>query len=170
MAIVIKICCRFHAPARGESWAEITTDQNVIVEIPDRCVTGGALKHKVWAPVAVKVSYYSPACTSYQRMRIGVRHVSRHRRVIKVVPPLNEKMIRPYTRDEIDMLAPRKMDVIPRITWLQGLMRPCLCSGHGVNWCIAANQIATAPARLVQSHQQLVNLVLIASVPDGSAA
>src|SRR5919198_5371614 len=48
-------------PASRESWAKCAADENVVVQIPDRCLTGaGVVKQIVWVAVEVEV------CCCYQ--------------------------------------------------------------------------------------------------------
>src|SRR4029453_8837083 len=53
------------APASWKSGSERGTNENVIVQIPDRCLTrADIVKDVVWLPAAIKVgrSYQGPAC------------------------------------------------------------------------------------------------------------
>ena len=56
MAIAIKIRRADQAPARRESWAKAAVYENVVIEVPDRCLPGsGFVKHIIRPVVAVKV-------------------------------------------------------------------------------------------------------------------
>ena len=54
----------YQAPTRRNRGSEGGADENVIVQIPDRCLTrAGIVKHIVWLAVAVKIGrgYQGPA-------------------------------------------------------------------------------------------------------------
>ena len=56
MAVAIEISDRCQVPASWKSRARCSTDENVVVEIPYRCLMGaGFVKHIVRVSIAVKV-------------------------------------------------------------------------------------------------------------------
>ena len=61
MAVTIEIRHSPQSPADRKSRAVRAADENIVVEIPDRCLTGGGvLNHKVWVAIAVKVGHCRP--------------------------------------------------------------------------------------------------------------
>ena len=61
MAVAIEIRHARQPPAGRKSWAVRGVGENVVVEVPYRCLTGaGSLKHIVRFAVAIKVSHSSP--------------------------------------------------------------------------------------------------------------
>src|SRR5437870_3261774 len=60
MAIAIEIRCPSESPTSRKSRAERAAYENIIVHIPNRCLTsGGITEHPVRVAVAVEVSYCS---------------------------------------------------------------------------------------------------------------
>ena len=63
MAVAIEIRYTSQSPADWKSWAERATDVDIVVQIPDRCLTRcGITNHLVRVAIDVKVSYYGRAC------------------------------------------------------------------------------------------------------------
>src|SRR5205814_640496 len=59
MAVAIEIGYSYKRPTERKSWAVDAADENVVVQIPDRCLTHrSTVKHKVRMAVVVKISYY----------------------------------------------------------------------------------------------------------------
>src|SRR6266850_3194776 len=59
MAVAIEIRRTSQLPAGRKSWPERAAHKNVIVKIPDCCLTSpGITEHKVRMAVVVKISYY----------------------------------------------------------------------------------------------------------------
>src|SRR5437773_1615757 len=62
MAVAVEIRHTTQSPTGWKCRTEHTASKNVIVQIPDRCLTrAGVLNYKVRAPIAVKVDYCSPS-------------------------------------------------------------------------------------------------------------
>ena len=64
MAIAIEIRHTSQSPTGRKSGSERAANENVVVQIPDRCLTrAGIVKDIVWLAIAVKVgrSYQRPA-------------------------------------------------------------------------------------------------------------
>src|SRR5258705_408007 len=61
MAVAVEIRHTTQSPTCWKSGTEHAANKNVVVKIPDRCLTGGGvLNHKVWVAVAVKVGHCRP--------------------------------------------------------------------------------------------------------------
>src|SRR4029077_19208403 len=60
MAVAVEIRHTTESPTCRKSGTERATNKNVVIQMPDRCLTRrGIVKDIVWFPVAVKVSHYS---------------------------------------------------------------------------------------------------------------
>ena len=56
MAVTIKIRYTRYYPATGKRWPETAADENVIVQIPNRCLMGAAIvQHVIRSVIAVKI-------------------------------------------------------------------------------------------------------------------
>ena len=56
MTVAIKIRCTHHCPALRESWTIATTNVNVVVHVPDRCLMRPTVvKHVIRSAITVKI-------------------------------------------------------------------------------------------------------------------
>ena len=82
MAIAIEIRRTSQSPTSRKSGAKRAADQNVVIQIPDRCLPcAGITEHPVRVAVAVKVSYCSRTCRDARRRSGSGRRRRCRRRV-----------------------------------------------------------------------------------------
>src|SRR5438093_409501 len=68
MTVAIKIRHPRYLPAGRKSWTVRAADENVVVQIPDRCLTrAGVLKYIIRFSVAVKIGYPDQCITTCNR-------------------------------------------------------------------------------------------------------
>src|SRR5436189_240837 len=62
MAVAVEIRHTTQSPTGRKCRTEHPANKNVVIQIPDRCLTRrGTVKDIVWFPIAVKVGYCSPS-------------------------------------------------------------------------------------------------------------
>src|SRR4029450_11790089 len=153
MAVTIKIRHTTQFPASWKSRAEVTADVDVVVQIPHCCLTRAGVKHPVRPAIAVKVGYYSPGSAAHQRMRVSIRRVARHGRVVEVIPACDDGRATVYRAEVYEIVV--LISVVPRVTRLGCLLHPPrIIPVHRA--CLGAE------ARLVEDSDRLVNLVRVA--------
>src|SRR5437667_6353225 len=89
---------------------------------------------------------------AYQRVRISVRLVARHRGVIVIISIFLLKLVIARTSLEVYRLTCRSIDVVPRITWFQCLMWPRGLPGYTIDRRSPSNHIALTSSRLIQQN------------------
>ena len=94
-------------------------------------------------------------------MRISVRCVTRQGRVAKIIAAFDDTG---RSRFHVDVMAVRRVDVVPRVAALSRLIKPLR------SWVSATYQVACSQSRLIDSRQTFVNLVAVTNVPDFKTA
>ena len=59
-------------------------------------------------------------------MRVGIRRVAGHRRIVVEVASLGKNGECAYCLGNVDVRTCRGVNIVPGIAWLQRLVRPCL--------------------------------------------
>src|SRR5438093_10400260 len=105
---------------------------------------------------------------AYQRMRVGVGGIARHRSIIVIISTFLLKFVIARTSLEVYRLTRRSIDVLPGITWFQCLMWPRGLPGYTIDRRSPSNHIALTFSGLFRQINRSMDLFLLPAFPISS--